>query len=123
MNGPDDSAKAPRWRWWLWVGALLLLGLQLWSDRTDATFVIVSLVVSILLFVALAFAARHIELRTQRPRKTYLRWALAASVLGLALIAMPLALGAGVVIGLMLWAGFVAAGFVWARYYEQSEPL
>jgi hypothetical protein len=123
MTGPDDAAKAPHWRRWLWVGAVLLLGLQLWSDRTDAAFVIASLVVSILLFVALAFAARYIELQTQRPRKTYLRWALGAAVLGLALVAMPLAIGAGVVIGLMLWAGFVAAGFVWARYYEQSEPL
>ena len=123
--GPGGEARppAPRWRNWLWIAAVVLAGLQLWRDPTDAVARVLTIVGLVGLLVVVGFAAQHVETRTERPRKTYLRWALGVAVLGLAFVAMPLAIGAGIVIGLMLWTGFAAAGLVWAVYYERSEPL
>lgn len=123
--GPGGEARPPaaRWRNGLWIAAVVLAGLQLWRDPTDAVARVLTIVGLVGLLVVVGFAAQHVETRTERPRKTYLRWALGVAVLGLAFVAMPLAIGAGIVIGLMLWTGFAAAGLVWAVYYERSEPL
>jgi uncharacterized membrane protein HdeD (DUF308 family) len=119
--GPKPPAL--RWRRWLWLAVVLLLAIQLWTDPRDAGYLMAAVLGSIVLLVGLVFAIQHIELRTQRPRKTYLRWVLAVAVLGLALVVMPLAIGAGIAIGLILWVGFSATGFVWVWYYERTEPL
>lgn len=119
---PGARAVTPRWRLWLWAAAAVIVGLNLLGNRGEAAAIVLTLLASVALLVVLAFAVRHVE-ATDRPRKTYLRWALGAAVLGLALVIFPLAIGAGIVVGLILWTGFSAAGLAWAHYYERSEPL
>ena len=122
---PGETAKAaaPGWRKGLWLVALVLLGLQLLRDRSDAVALVLVLFASIGLFVALAFAAHHVETQTRRPRKSWLRWLLAVAVLALVLVVMPFALGADIVVGLILWVGFAVVGLAWAYFYERTEPL
>ena len=119
---PDARAATPRWRLWLWAAAAIMVALNLLGNRGEAAAIILTLLASVALLVVLAFAVRYVE-ATDRPRKSYLRWALGVAVLGLALVIFPLAIGAGIIVGLILWTGFSAAGLAWAHYYERSEPL
>ncbi|MBL8651896.1 MAG: hypothetical protein JNL35_16020 [Sphingopyxis sp.] len=112
-----------RGRNWLWLAVVLLAAVQLWRDPSDWAVRVFAMVASVSLLVLIVLAVQYVETRTQRPRKSYLRWAFAVAVLGLVLVAMPLALGAGISIGLMLWAGFAVVGLVWVYFYERTEPL
>ncbi|MDK2761137.1 MAG: hypothetical protein KYX64_07235 [Sphingopyxis sp.] len=120
-----DAARPPHWHWrrWLWVAAAILLAWQIYAGGGEATARIAAALGATALLVALGFAVQYVEQRTERPRRTYLRWAYAAAVLAIVLVAMPLAIGAGFIVGVMLWTGFSAAGLAWAISYERTEPL
>lgn len=77
---------------------------------------------SIAILILLGFTLQYVE-KTQRPLKNYLRAALGAAVLGLVLIGMPLLIGTGILVGLLLWTGLAGAMLAWAIYYERTEPL
>ncbi len=76
----------------------------------------------IAILIALGFAAEFVETRTQRPLKNYLRVALGSLALGLVLLVMPLVMGSGILIGLILWSGVSLAGLIWCVHYERTEP-
>lgn len=78
--------------------------------------------VAIAIFATLGFACQSIERRCQRPLKNYLRAILVSAVLALALIVMPLFMGRGLWIGLILWFGLSGMGLAWVHFYERTEP-
>lgn len=101
-----------------WIVAAVFLCAQLARHGIDP-FVLVSAA----LLVLIGLGLEYIETRALRPRKTYLRWGLAALVLALVLMALPLYLGANLLVGAILWFGLSAAGLVLCVQYERTEPL
>lgn len=80
------------------------------------------ILVAIAILIGLGVAAQYVERHSDRPAKNYLRVALGSVALGLALIAMPLLMGAGLAIGLILWVALAGGALAWAIYYERTEP-
>lgn len=80
------------------------------------------ILVAIVILIALCLAAQYVERHSNRPAKNYLRVALGSVALGLALIAMPLLMGAGLAIGLILWIALAGGALAWAIHYERTEP-
>jgi hypothetical protein len=105
------------WRNAVWLAAAVLFLLGFVRQGIDLTGIVLTAVM-----VALGFAVEHVETRTRRPLKNYLRVALASFALGLVFVVMPLLMGAGIWIGLILWAGLSGAALFWCVYYERTEP-
>lgn len=80
------------------------------------------ILVATVVLIALGAAAHQVELHSRRPAKNYLRVALGSAALGLALVAMPLLIGEGVGIGLILWVALAGGALAWAHFYERTEP-
>lgn len=70
----------------------------------------------------LGLAFEYVEHNTIRPGKSYWRTALGAIFLGLILLLMPLAMGAMMWIGWILWFALTGAALTWVIYYERTEP-
>jgi len=118
MTAEDPPApRLMRWRNAVWLAAAVLFLLNFVQRGIDLFSIILTAIV-----VALGFAVEHVETQTRRPLKNYLRVALASFALGLVLVAMPLLMGAGIWIGLILWAGLSGAALFWCVYYERTEP-
>ena len=105
---------------WIRGGALILAAVLI-TARVASNGFDLFILISAALLVVFGLALRHVERHTERPRKNYLRWLLAAMVLGLVLVVLPLSLGADVLVGLILWIGLSAAGLVWCVQYERTE--
>ncbi|MDO9367151.1 MAG: hypothetical protein Q7T68_01140 [Sphingopyxis sp.] len=89
-----------------------------YSPRQDFDLLSAVLIAALILF---AIAIPYIE-ATERPLKNYLRTGLAVAIVGLALIGMPLIMGSGFLVGLILWIGLSVGGLIWVRFYERTEP-
>lgn len=118
MSGDESSRPLTRVRQAIWGGVAFAALLHLLNRGFD----VFSLAL-IATLIAFGFAVQYVETRTVRPRRNYLRAALVSAALALVLVAMPLSIGSGLVVGLMLWVGFSAAGLAWAHVYERTEPL
>ena len=116
----EGSSRPPlsRIRQLIWLAVAVVAAVHLLRQGFDAF----SLVLTAIL-IAFGFAVQYVETRTVRPRRNYLRAALVSAALALVLVAMPLSIGSGLVVGLMLWVGFSAAGLAWVHVYERTEPL
>jgi hypothetical protein len=117
-TGDTPRPRVMRWRNAVWLAAVVLFLLNFIRHGID----LYSLALTAIA-VAIGFAIEHVETQTRRPLKNYLRVALASFALGLVLVAMPLLMGAGIWIGLILWAGLSGAALFWCVYYERTEPL
>jgi len=105
---------------WIRGGALILAAVLI-AARVGTHGFDLFILVSAALLVVLLLALRHVERHTRRPRKNYLRWLIGAVALGLVLVALPLSLGASVLVGAILWIGLSAAGLIWCVQYERTE--
>ena len=114
---PTPRPRLMRWRNAVWLAAVVLFLLNFLHQGIDVFDIVLTAIV-----VALGFVVEHVETRTQRPLKNYLRVALASFALGLVLVAMPLLMGAGIWIGLLLWTGLSGALLFWCIHYERTEP-
>lgn len=114
--GERSPLKPWRSALWLTTAIVVVLGFALQGIHPLTVALIAAL-------IAFGFAVQYVENRTRRPLRSYLRVGLASAVLALALIGMPLVMGAGLWIGLILWAGLSGAAFAWIVHYERTEPL
>lgn len=116
-----DGAPGPRpkrWRYSVWLAAVVLFLLNFLRLGIDFFSIALAAIV-----VALGFAIDHVETHSRRPLKNFLRVVLASFALALVLIVMPVMMGAGLWIGLILWTALSAAALVWCVHYERTEPL
>ncbi|WP_260581576.1 hypothetical protein [Sphingopyxis sp. PET50] len=114
-----ESSRLLLWlRWGALALAAVLIAARVATHGLDRF-----ILVSAALFVLVGLMFQYVERQTRRPLKTHLRWALASFALGLVLVLLPLALGADLLVGAILWAGLSAAGLVWSLHYERTEPL
>lgn len=118
MAGGAPSPRPMRWRNVVWLTAAVLFLLNFVRRGTDLYSVALTAIV-----VALGFGIEYVETQTRRPLKNFLRVALASFAVGLVLVAMPLLMGAGIWIGLILWIGLSGAALFWCIHYERTEPL
>lgn len=107
-----------RWRYAIWLAATVLFLLNFLRHGIDFFSIALTMIV-----VALGFAVDRVEQNTRRPLRNFLRVALASFALALVLIVMPVMMGAGLWIGLILWTALSGAALVWCVYYERTEPL
>ncbi|NIJ38780.1 hypothetical protein FHR22_003504 [Sphingopyxis panaciterrae] len=117
MAGGAPGPRPMRWRHAVWLAAIVLFLLNFVRHGIDLSSIVLTAIV-----VALGFAIEHVETQTRRPLKNYLRVALASFAVGLVLVAMPLLMGSGIWIGLILWSGLSSAALFWCIAYERTEP-
>lgn len=116
-TGGTSAPRIMRWRNAVWLAAAVLFLLSFARHGIDIASIVLTAIV-----VALGFAVEHVETRSRRPQKSYLRVALASFALALVLIVMPLLMDAGIWIGLILWSGLSGAALAWCIHYERTEP-
>ena len=116
--GGAPGPRSMRWRYAVWLAATVLFLLNFFRRGIDLFSVALTAII-----VALSFAIEQVETRTRRPLRNFLRVALASFALALVLILMPVMMGAGLWIGLILWAALSGGALVWCVYYERTEPL
>ncbi|MBL0914074.1 MAG: hypothetical protein IBJ13_00705 [Sphingopyxis sp.] len=117
VSGSPDT-RLMRWRYAIWLAAATLFLLNFLRRGIDAFDIVLTAIV-----VAFGFAIEHVETRTQRPRKTFLRGALFSLALAIVFVGMPLTMGASLWLGLILWIAMSGAAIFWCFYYERTEPL
>ena len=117
MKADSPAPRFMRWRNTVWLAAAVLFLLNFLRHGIDLFDITITAII-----VALGFAVEHVETQTQRPLKNYLRVALVSFALALVLIAMPLLMGGGIWIGLILWTGLTGAALAWCVHYERTEP-
>ncbi len=100
-----------------WIG-VIVMATAFYSPWDDFDLQHAALIAVLIPF---AIAIPFVE-ATERPRRNYLRVGLGVAALGLALIAMPVLMGAGLWIGLILWSSLSATLLAWVRFYERTEP-
>ncbi len=115
----NDASRPPIvWlRYAAWTGVVIAAAV-FYSPWRDFDLQSAVLIAVLILF---AIAIPHVE-ATERPRRNYLRVGLGVAAFGLALIAMPVLMGAGLWIGLILWFGLSATLLAWVHFYEHTEP-
>lgn len=116
--GGAPHPRSMRWRYAVWLAATVLFLLNFFRQGVDFFSIALTAII-----VALGLAVEHVETQTRRPLKNFLRVALASFALGLVLILMPVMMGAGLWIGLILWTALSGGALVWCIYYERTEPL
>ncbi|WP_447758047.1 hypothetical protein [Sphingopyxis fribergensis] len=116
--GGAPRPRAMRWRYAVWLAASVLFLLNFLRHGIDLFSIALTAIV-----VALGFAIEYVEMQTRRPQRNFLRVALASFALALVLIVMPLMMGAGLWIGLILWTALSGGALFWCFYYERTEPL
>lgn len=116
--GGAPRPRSIRWRYAVWLAATVLFLLNFLRHGID----LFSIALTAIL-VALGLAVERVEMETQRPLRNFLRVALVSFALGLVLILMPVMMGAGLWIGLILWAALSGGALVWCVHYERTEPL
>jgi hypothetical protein len=102
----------------VWLAATVLFLLNFLRQGIDLFSIALTAVI-----VALGFAVEQVEMQTRRPLRNFLRTLLASFALALVLIVMPVMMGAGLWIGLILWAALSGGGLAWCIFYERTEPL
>lgn len=116
--GGEPRPRVMRWRYAIWLAAGSLFLLNFLRQGIDLFGIALTAII-----VALGFALEHVETQTRRPQRNYLRVALASCALAIVLIGMPVMMGGGMWIGLILWAALSGAALFWCVYYERTEPL
>ena len=116
--GGAPGPRRMRWRYAVWLAAAVLFLLKVLRQGVDLFSIALTAIV-----VALGFAIDHVEQHSRRPLRNFLRVALASFALALVLIVMPVMMGAGLWIGLILWTALSGAALVCCVYYERTEPL
>lgn len=116
--GGAPGPRSMRWRYAVWLAATVLFLLNFFRQGIDFFSIALTAII-----VALGFAIEHVETQTRRPLKNFLRVTLASCALAIVLILMPVMMGTGLWIGLILWAALSGGALVWCVYYERTEPL
>ncbi|HEX7853191.1 MAG TPA: hypothetical protein VF503_05795 [Sphingobium sp.] len=102
----------------LWLVVTVFLSRDGWSPHE-----ILAAILSAGLMAALFLLLHLIETRSQRPRRSYYRWALVSALLFGLLVIGVAAWGGAIVLGCITWVVMSGLGLFWTIHYERTEPL